>query len=158
MTLDESDHPSSPSSMIQVSKVVSTLDWSSTSESEVENEQAENEQAEIQINDSNGESVAIRNSFQLDEHLPFDSEDELFPNGIEQPKTKNEVDVSAIQDFKTLPFVIVPESMAMQPIGLIHAVVDGCLVVQSDRPHVPLDLESLLAIEDRTVLGKASRQ
>lgn len=136
-------------------EAVSTLNWSSSSsssEDEDESKRAENDQWTTSSTRPSSYSNRM-NSFQLNEHLPFDSDDELFPIS-ERPKTKNELDVTAIQDFTQLPFIQVPETMKMQPIGFIHAIVDACIVVQSDTRHVPLDLESLLATEDGTVLGK----
>lgn len=70
-------------------------------------------------------------------------------------KTEHELNINdVIQEESNFPFDEVPDHMQLKPLGFLYALVDNFLVIQSNVQHVPLNIESLLALSNRHVLGK----
>ncbi|KAJ2360603.1 hypothetical protein H4S01_005658 [Coemansia sp. RSA 2610] len=89
-----------------------------------------------------------RNLLQLME----DDEDEDGPSTSTTMKTRNEV---LDPEIPALTVTSVPDSAQLCPLGAIHSVVDGSVIIQaniSGETHV-LDSESMVVFADRTALG-----
>lgn len=123
-----------------------TLPEETSTQKEENGKKLENGQETSSISPSSSESSSSEDSSSEEDSLDSDDSSEI-------PRTVNEITVPEKYDISS---IVIPENASLQAVGTVYNIVEDILVIQGIRGTPILDLDNVLCLEDKTVIGKVN--
>lgn len=117
----------------------------------IESKVEQTENSSDSDSDSDTDSSSSRSAGKNEDDI-FNAESDEEEILFVPPKTKNEL-TEIPKEILEIPEFISAET-EISPLGTVFANVENQTIIQSNRPHKVLDLDNLLVLEDRKVIGK----